>query len=200
MQELRDESKAGAHFVWAQCGDLQVRLRTDAARTSGDGKGAGVVGRPRTKLYAGHLIRHLAMEDKQITSASSGFLDACRAHASGKTTDEELQAIAVRLGFNNVVDAFQNLSGAMGQTPIFYEKDYANGRKELVLKDGLLGLAESNEEGGASLEIEARWRLVETAWSLTFPSIRLRCMRRRRGVGGKSPRCAGGTSPLCGMP
>ena len=138
------------------------------------------------------------MEDKQITSASSGFLDAM-AHASGKTTDEELQAITVRLGFNNVVDAFQNLSGAMGQTP-FYEKDYAYGRKELVLKDGLLGLAESNEKGGLPLEIEARWRLVETAWSLDVPvhTLEVHATSERELV--VEDLCAGGALPLCDMP
>lgn len=168
MEELRDESKwralilfgrnvATYKFAFAQTLLEQVEM-----------------GKERVSLddlalpYAGHLIRHLAMEDKQITSASSGFLDACRAHATGKTSDGDLQAITVKLGFNNVVDAFQNLSGAMGQTP-FYEKDYTKGRKELVLKDGLLGLAGSTEKGGLSLEIEARWRLVETAWSLDVP-------------------------------
>ena len=168
MQELREESKWRALILF---GRNVATYKFAFAQTLLE---QAEMGKERVSLddlalpYAGHLIRHLAMEDKQITSASSGFLDACRAHASGKTTDEELQATTVRLGFNNVVDAFQNLSGAMGQTP-FYEKDYANGRKELVLKDGLLGLTESNEKGGLPLEIEARWRLVETAWSLDVP-------------------------------
>ena len=84
MQELRDESKwralilfgrnvATYKFAFAQTLLEQVEMGKD--RVSLD---------DLALPYAGHLIRHLAMEDKQITSASSGFLDACRAHAPGK--------------------------------------------------------------------------------------------------------------------
>lgn len=168
LSEMRNEAKWRALILF---GRNVATYKFAFARTLLE---QAAMGRERVSLedialpYAGHLIRHLTIQQKQITSSSSAFLDACRAYASGKTTDEDLQAVTVRLGFNNVVDAFQNLSGAMGQTP-FYEKDYESGRRDLVLKDGLLSLTASNEKEGLPLEIEARWRLVETAWSLDVP-------------------------------
>ena len=96
--------------------------------------------------YARHLIRHLSHTDKQGTSSSSRFLEACRQHRDGHLNEATLKDITLELGFNNVVDAFQNVSGAMGQTP-FYTKDFKRGQKNLVLTDALLGLGESKELG-----------------------------------------------------
>ena len=128
--------------------------------------------------YAQHLVRHLGHTDKQGTSSSSRFLDACRQHRDGQLNEATLKDVTLELGFTNVVDAFQNVSGAMGQTP-FYNKDFKRGQKNLVLTDALLGLGESKELGNLPHEIEARWRLVETAWSLKVPRNTLVVQRRK---------------------
>ena len=70
-----------------------------------------------------------------------------------------------RLGFVNVVDAFQNVNG--GQIPnLFYEKDYSRGDKRIVITDDLIRLKESFHFQNFENETEARWKLVETAWNL----------------------------------
>ena len=48
----------------------------------------------------------------------------------------------------------------------FYEKDYSKGKKEIVLTDNFFKLCEGNQFSNLSLESEARWSLVETAWNL----------------------------------
>jgi hypothetical protein len=56
--------------------------------------------------YTRHLCEHLGRVDKQATSRSSQFLEACRAFNKGELPEDRLQQTTVRLGFNNVIDAF----------------------------------------------------------------------------------------------
>jgi len=56
--------------------------------------------------FVGHLCEHLKQVDKQTTSRSSQFLDACRAFNKGELQQDKLVQTTVKLGFNNVIDAF----------------------------------------------------------------------------------------------
>ncbi len=127
--------------------------------------------------YALNMVEHLKHTEKQSSSKSSQFLEACSKYRDGSIDSAKLQSATLQSGFRYVVDAFQNVSGAMGQTP-FYTKDFKRGQKNLVLSDALLGLGESKELGNLPHEIEARWRLVETAWSLKVPRNTLIVQRR----------------------
>ena len=69
------------------------------------------------------------------------------------------------MGFVNVVDAFQNVNGDVIPNP-FYEKNYVGGKKEIVITDNLLKLKEVFQYQNFEQEVEARWKLVETAWNL----------------------------------
>ena len=118
-----------------------------------------------SKPFSKNIIEHLKINDKQGNSKSSSFLNVCRRHIKGKISDNELWAKTEKLGFVNVVDAFQNLNGA--EIPdIFYEKNYKSGNKEIIIKDNLLKLKESFHFQNFNQEVEARWNLVETAWNL----------------------------------
>ena len=120
-----------------------------------------------SKPFSKNIIEHLKENDKQGNSKSSSFLNVCRNHIKGKISDNELWSKTEKLGFVNVVDAFQNLNGA--QIPdIFYEKNYKSGKKEIVIKDNLLKLKESFHFQNFNQEVEARWNLVETAWNLNI--------------------------------
>lgn len=115
--------------------------------------------------FSKHMTDHLKKNDKQGNSNSSKFLNYCRDFNSSIITQEELLKQTEKLGFVNVVDAFQNLNG--NQIPnIFYEKDYSRNKKEIVFTDNLLGLKESFHFKNFFHETEARWQLVETAWNL----------------------------------
>ncbi len=115
--------------------------------------------------FSRNIVEHLKEKDKQGSSASSKFLDACRDNIAGKLSDEQLLETTKKLGFVNVIDAFQNVNGDVIPDP-FYEKDFARSRKDLVVTDNLLRLKESFHFQNFEHEVEARWNLVETAWNL----------------------------------
>lgn len=117
------------------------------------------------KPFSKNITDHLKSSDKQGNANSSTFLNFCRSYNTGEINEEELLIRTEKLGFVNVVDAFQNVNG--GKIPnVFYEKDYSNGKKQIIIRDDLLKLKESFHFQNFEQEVEARWRLVETAWNL----------------------------------
>jgi len=120
-----------------------------------------------SKPFADNIIEHLKKSDKQGNSPSSKFLDACRENLKGELSIHQLYAITEKLGFVNVVDAFQNVNGDIIPS-VFYEKDFRNGRKDIVITDHLLKLKESFHMKNFNQEVEGRWNLVETAWNLNI--------------------------------
>jgi hypothetical protein len=117
--------------------------------------------------FATHLCEHLNHTDKQATSQKSRFLDACRAFNRAEIRKDELLATTARLGFNNVIDAFHIVNAAPIQTRFFIDERDQRPRG-IRLTDDLLRLNESVQFANLGPEVEARWRLVETAWSLNL--------------------------------
>lgn len=117
--------------------------------------------------FSRNIVEHLKQNDKQGSARSSKFLEACRKSISGELNEAALLKVTEKLGFVNVVDAFQNVNGSIIPNP-FYEKIYKRGRKELVITDNLLRLKESVHFDSFEQETEARWSLVETAWNLNI--------------------------------
>lgn len=117
------------------------------------------------KPFASNIIKHLKKNDKQGNSSSSKFLNSCRSYIKSEISEEDLLSTTERLGFVNVIDAFQNVNGSEIPSP-FYEKNFKNGRKEIVVRDELLSLKENYHFQNFDQEVEARWSLVETAWNL----------------------------------
>ena len=121
--------------------------------------------------FARHLCEHLKLVDKQTTSPSSKFLDACRAFNRGELPEDRLVSTTARLGFVNVIDAFHVVGS--GPVPIRFFEDERKGDRggagAIRLTDDLRRLASSLQGGGLADEAEARWRLVETAWHLDLP-------------------------------
>ncbi len=117
------------------------------------------------KPFAKNIVQHLKVNDKQGSSSSSKFLNSCRSFIQREITEEELFGITEKLGFVNVIDAFQNVNGEIIPSP-FYEKDFVSGKKEIVVRDELLKLKESYHFRNFEQEVDARWNLVETAWNL----------------------------------
>jgi hypothetical protein len=91
--------------------------------------------------FSEHLCEHLAACDKQATSKSSRFLDECRRFNRGEIAREHLIDATVRLGFNNVIDAFQ----VVGSGPLsveFYKDERDSAGKGIRLTDELFRLGE----------------------------------------------------------
>lgn len=116
--------------------------------------------------YARYLCAHLAQTDRQGTSGSSLFLDACRRFNRDEISESQLIEETVRRGFTNVIDAFP----VVNQTavPISFFVDERKARNGITLTDDLLRMTELQQFGNLPLEVEARWRLVETAWTLNI--------------------------------
>ncbi len=117
--------------------------------------------------FANAVLEHIKKSDKQGSSKSSKFLNACRAHLSGNLSLDQLYQLTEKFGFVNVVDAFQNVNG--GEIPNkFYDKNYSRGKKEIVVTDDLLKIKELYQFRNLEQEVDARWNLVETAWNLNI--------------------------------
>lgn len=116
-------------------------------------------------LFVDSILEHIKQTDKQGNSNSSTFLNACRNFNRGKISYDKLLEITERYGFANVIDRFQNVNGGVIPNK-FYEKDYRGSSKRIVITDDLLKLKESTQFSNFEDEVEARWNLVETAWSL----------------------------------
>jgi hypothetical protein len=116
--------------------------------------------------FAKHITNHLRISDKQGTFSSSRFLDACRKFNQGEINGEDLRKITVKHGFENVIDAFHHVN--QDDVPIRFFIDERSGSNRIVLTDDLLKLKESYQIENLTPKIEARWRLVETAWSLNI--------------------------------
>lgn len=114
--------------------------------------------------FALHIAEHLRISDKQATSSSSSFLDACRAFNQGAISEDALRQKTVQIGFNNVIDAFHNVN--QDKIPVKFYIDERKTSKRIVITDDLLRLKESVQFGNLPFETESRWRLVETAWAL----------------------------------
>ena len=115
--------------------------------------------------FSRHVTEHLKLNPKQTTSRSSKFLCACDRFNQGQLSQDELIATTVRLGFENVIDAFHNVNKS--ELPVRFFTDERKGQsKGIALTDSLLELPELYQGQNLPQEVEARWRLVETAWKL----------------------------------
>lgn len=117
--------------------------------------------------YAQAICEHLREIDRQSTSRGSRFLDACRAANRNELSHDRLRDTTVQLGFQNVIDAFHTVGPSDVPHRFFAdERQTANGIRVL---DPFGALRHASWRTLLHSEIEARWRLVETAWSLRVP-------------------------------
>jgi hypothetical protein len=117
--------------------------------------------------FSRHITQHLLGCDKQGTSANSPILNACREFNSSKITYDELINQTVKFGFINVIDAFHNVHNK--DLPIRFFIDERKTKGGIELTDDFYRLGENYQYENLIDETEARWRLVETAWTLNLP-------------------------------
>jgi hypothetical protein len=117
--------------------------------------------------FARRVADHLRNNDKQGTFERSRFLDACRSYNSGDLDEDGLRAKTVELGFANVIDAFHVVDRS--EIPQRFFIDERRPAKAIRLTDRFRELVAAPEAVDLPEEVEARWRLVETAWALNLP-------------------------------
>jgi 5-methylcytosine-specific restriction endonuclease McrA len=120
--------------------------------------------------YSNYICQHLVHANKQGTAPTSQFLDACRTFNRDPSNKDELIDATVRKGFENVIDAFHNL-GQGGDTVgcKFYEDERTGPVKGIRIREETSQIGTGPEGRALLAEVEARWRLVETAWGLQVP-------------------------------
>ncbi|MFC7514087.1 hypothetical protein ACFQUU_03615 [Herbaspirillum sp. GCM10030257] len=114
--------------------------------------------------FSQHLTEHLKAADKQTTSRSSRFLDACRRFNHGEIDHQTLIEETVRHGFNNVIDAFHVVGDGEIPKRFYIDERATNGG--IRVTDEFSALQDSFQHQNLVEEVESRWRLVETAWEL----------------------------------
>lgn len=114
--------------------------------------------------FSEHLCRHLQHAPKQITSRNSQFLAACAQFNSGEISQDALRTATVRLGFNNVIDAFHNVNH--GEIDKRFFIDERKTHKGIRLTENFFHLTERPQFQNLIYETDARWRLVEQAWAM----------------------------------
>lgn len=120
--------------------------------------------------FAVHLCAHLRLAEKQGTFRQSRFLDACRKTNAGELTQSQLVEHTVRLGFNNVIDAFHVVG--RNDIPLRFFLDERKNGGGIRVTETFSELVSGDQAQNLPLETEARWRLVETAWELGLsPSL-----------------------------
>ena len=118
--------------------------------------------------YSRALCEHIKKNPKQGTFKSSKFLKVCNDFNQGLISNNDLIETTVKLGFNNVIDAFHIVNS--GEIPIRFFHDERSNGSGISISDELLNLTSTVQFDSFSHEIEARWRLVETAWELKLPA------------------------------
>ena len=114
--------------------------------------------------FSRYLCEHLKHAPKQITSRSSQFLETCLKFNRGEITHAQLIEATVRLGFNNVIDAFHYVNqGEIDKRFFLDERKTHNG---IRLTDNFYLLGECLQYKNLAFETNARWNLVEQAWSM----------------------------------
>lgn len=114
--------------------------------------------------FSRHLCEHLRHSPKQITSKSSTFLSACSSYNNGSFSHEKLIGQTVKLGFNNVIDAFHVVNSGEIAKRFFIDERRSN--KGIRITDNFFKLAENDQFKSFEHETEARWRLVEEGWKM----------------------------------
>ena len=116
------------------------------------------------KPFSMKIVDHLRIEKKQGTFQKSKYLDSCQKYIDGVIDEKVLIEKTVQLGFINVIDAFHNVNSGEIPKRFFIDERKSNG--SIRLTDNIFSLRETSQYTNLPFETEARWKLVETAWSL----------------------------------
>lgn len=116
---------------------------------------------PFSRHVTEHL--HLSHAQSQASSIPYPFLEACRQFNQNSITKDELIQTTAKEGFKVVLDKFHNVNAR--ELPVrFFDKR----RGGITLTDDLFQILKGNQSQNLPHEVEARWRLVETAWELNI--------------------------------
>jgi hypothetical protein len=114
--------------------------------------------------FSKRICDHIKNAPKQKTGDPSEFLRACKSFNEGELDHASLLQKTVQLGFKNVIDAFHIVNKSEVGSRFFI--DERKPRKGIKLTDELFRLRDLPQSPSLPNEVDARWRLVETAWEM----------------------------------
>jgi hypothetical protein len=119
--------------------------------------------------YSKYLCEHLKKTPRQATGSFGKFPNACKAYNEGRLGFEQLIEATEKNGFNDVLDAFHVVNNETIPV-LFFEKDFSKQKKRIILRDDAFLLMDTKHFSNFTGETEARWNLVESAWSMGISS------------------------------
>ncbi len=114
--------------------------------------------------FSKNILEHLEKTGKQGTSGSSSFINILKEYQTGKISKEQMLSETARRGFVNVLDAFHVVNQGEIKTQFF--KKQTGKDTGIVITDEFYKMIGSIQSPNLAAEVESRWRLVETAWSM----------------------------------
>ncbi len=114
--------------------------------------------------FSKRICDHIKNAPKQKTGDPSEFLRACKSFNEGELDRASLLQKTAQLGFKNVIDAFHIVNKSEVGSRFFI--DERKPRKGIKLTDELFRLRDLPQSPSLPNEVDARWRLVETAWEM----------------------------------
>jgi hypothetical protein len=114
--------------------------------------------------FAKRICDHLKVEDRQAINPSSSFLAACRQYNAEEIDQDALIGSTISQGFRYVFDAFHQVAG--DDVPQRFFTVAGSGNNRVIHPTEQLLAIDTSAAGVLEGELEARWRLVETAWAM----------------------------------
>lgn len=114
--------------------------------------------------FSRHVVESLKRADRQCTSPTNSYLDACRKFNREEISEDELIDTTVKKAFGDVIPRFHNVGG--GRTLSFYSP-ISDG---IQITDNFSTLLQSAHIHSLPVEVDQRWRVVEHAWQLGVSS------------------------------
>ena len=119
--------------------------------------------------FSKHVTSHLISQPRQSTAKNDGkFIKACKDFNKKIITKEQLIETTKKEGFKYVLDAFHNVSRGEVPSRFFYAD-----KQSISLTDNFYDLLNGSQFNNLNNEVEARWRLWETAISLNISTNNL---------------------------
>lgn len=114
--------------------------------------------------FSRHVVESLKRADRQCTSRTNSYLEACRRFNRDEISRDELIDTTVKKAFGDVIPRFHNVSG--GKTLSFYSQTDGG----ILITDNFSILLQSAHINSLPVEVDHRWRVVEHAWQLGVSS------------------------------
>lgn len=124
------------------------------------------------EVFSRHLCNHIEQSPKQWARSNTvKYGTLCERFIRKEISKDELVAYTEKNAFKDVIDRFHTVDRKQLDKAFYIDERTVHGG--IRLTDSLFDLIENNNGEGLLLEVDARWRLVETAWEMRVANTAL---------------------------